>query len=254
MGHLPALVSPTALALACGTSLSSSRPAATTTEPPGASQRSAPSGSCPHPKQRLYLSSISRQLRASGSGHPAACPDTWVTVTPWRTGLGVAKPGRVASWRAGGGGCRDWALSPSAPAVTHAALRHGGSPVLGGPRPHASSHPGHSIPGGWANTGCKTHTARTRGSALGTHGCWQPPLANASQAGGAASSPLPDLGDSPQGRQLLSSGPPCVQRGPGASAGPCAEQVAVLPPTCVTPNGDPRVWMQEPASPKYPSG
>lgn len=128
--------------------MSSSLPAATATEPPGASQRSAPSGSCPHPKQRVYLSSISGRLRASGSGHPAACPDARVTVTPRRVGHGG---GRSGAGRA---------LSPGAPAVTHAALGHGWG-VPGGPRPSASSRPGHKIPGGWANTGCKTHTAGT---------------------------------------------------------------------------------------------
>lgn len=45
------------------------------------------------------------------------------------------------------------------PGVTHAARRHGRLPVPGGPRPRASSHPGHNIPGGWADTGCKTHPA-----------------------------------------------------------------------------------------------
>lgn len=53
-------------------------------------------------------------------------------------------------------------MSPRAPAVTHAALRHGWG-VPGGPRPSASSRPGHKIPGGRAETGCKTHTAGTGG-------------------------------------------------------------------------------------------
>lgn len=68
-------------------------------EPPSASHGSAPSGSCPHPKQRLYLSSISGRLRASGCGHPVARPDARVTVTPRWVGTGrgwVAKPGWAA--------------------------------------------------------------------------------------------------------------------------------------------------------------
>lgn len=169
--------------------MSSSGPAAAATEPPGASQRSAPSGSCPHPKQRLYLSSISGQLRASGSGHPAACPDARVTVTPaerWAGEGGRQNRGGRHDGRAGGEGENAGAglHPPVPPVVTHAAHRHDGSPVPGGPRPRASSRPHHSIPGGWANTGCKTHTAGTGGSAPGTHGCQQPPLADASRGGG----------------------------------------------------------------------
>lgn len=179
--------------------MSSSGPAAAATEPPGASQRSAPSGSCPHPKQRLYLSSISGQLRASGSGHPAACPDARVTVTPaerWAGEGGRQNRGGRHDGRAGGEGENAGAglHPPVPPVVTHAAHRHDGSPVPGGPRPRASSRPHHSIPGGWANTGCKTHTAGTGGSAPGTHGCQQPPLADASRGGGGSIQLPPQFG------------------------------------------------------------
>lgn len=61
--------------------------------------------------------------------------------------------------------------------VTHVAPHHGGSPVPRGPLPHASSHPGHSIPGGWADTACKTHTAGvSAGHPAGANGLplWMP--------------------------------------------------------------------------------
>lgn len=119
-----------------GTSLSSSQPAATAAKPPGASQRSAPSGSCPHPKQRLYLSSISGRLRTSGSGHPAACPDARVTVTPANGGDGGGKAGAggaTEGWVGDGGwdaraGLRPpvppWSLT--LPSATAARLSRGG--------------------------------------------------------------------------------------------------------------------------------
>lgn len=143
------------------------------------------------------------------------------------------------------------------PAVTHAALCYGGSPVPGGPRPRASSRPGHSVPGGWADTACKTHR---RDGGVGDEHLAVPTASSPCQCQpgrmgwGAACSPLPDFGDSPQGRQLLGSGPPCVQGGRGAGAGPCAEQAAALPHGLRHPDGDPRGWMAAAGTAQAPTG
>lgn len=76
------------------------------------------------------------------------------------------------------------------------------------------------------------HTPRARGVSAGHRGCHQPPpVMPAGQA-----EPPPRFGDSPQGLHLLGPGPPCLQGGPDASAGPCAEQAAALPHLC-HPNG-----------------
>lgn len=84
-------------------------------------------------------------IRTSDRGHPAVPPH-----------------GGRGTWRRGGGGRTNISVSPprSVPALTHSALCH--RPVPVGPRPRASSRPHHRIPGGWAESGCKTHSAQRR--------------------------------------------------------------------------------------------
>lgn len=115
-----------------------------TTEPPGAGQHSAPSGSCPHPKHgSVYPQSMGDQDKRSRSPR-------------------CATPRRQRDLEEGGGGRTNISVSPprSVPALTHSALCH--RPVPVGPRPRASSRPHHRIPGGWAESGCKTHSAQRR--------------------------------------------------------------------------------------------
>lgn len=83
-------------------------------------------------------------IRTSDRGHPAVPPH-----------------GGRGTWRRGGGRTNISVSPPrSVPALTHSALCH--RPVPVGPRPRASSRPHHRIPGGWAESGCKTHSAQRR--------------------------------------------------------------------------------------------
>lgn len=137
-----------------------------------------------------------------------------------------------------------WASSPGAPAVTHAALRHGGSLVPGGPWPRASSRPGHNIPAGWANTGCKTHTAGTGGGQCQTPmGASSSPLPMPARQAGQHPAPSPIWGTHRRGVSSSALALHACKGDPVPALAPVQNRRQHYPLTCVTPSRHPRVWM-----------